>query len=70
MYLLKDPQIKVNIVNSDGNTALHYLCKSFLSPSCLEIAALMLQLGVDINRPNNVCYVFPSLPQKFLSDGC
>ncbi|KAL6041653.1 Set3 complex subunit with deacetylase, meiotic-specific repressor of sporulation proteins [Balamuthia mandrillaris] len=50
--LLNFENIRVTVVNQDGNTPLHYFCKCFLSPSCQDLAQMMINLGADVNFQN------------------
>jgi len=46
--------LDVDCVNDDGNSALHYFCKCFLSPVCDELADKLIKLGANPNRKNRV----------------
>lgn len=51
-YLLS-LDIDVNKQNKDGNTALHYFCKSFIAPSCSDILELFAAKKVNVNLLNH-----------------
>jgi ankyrin repeat protein len=52
--LLAHEGIQVTMENEDGNTPLHYFCRSFPSPTCQALLRVLLSLGADPNKPNQV----------------
>jgi ankyrin repeat protein len=52
--LLAYEGIQVTMENEDGNTPLHYFCRSFPSPTCQALLRVLLSLGADPNKPNQV----------------
>eukprot|EP01117_Protostelium_nocturnum_P014022 TRINITY_DN5295_c0_g1_i1.p1 TRINITY_DN5295_c0_g1~~TRINITY_DN5295_c0_g1_i1.p1 ORF type:complete len:962 (-),score=252.27 TRINITY_DN5295_c0_g1_i1:24-2909(-) len=40
--LLDHPQVKVDAVDDEGDTALHHFCKGYISPSCKEIGQKLI----------------------------
>ena len=51
--LLRNPRVRVDIENADGNTALHTFCTSYKNPKCQDPFHLLLQHGADVNAKNN-----------------
>ncbi|PRP81431.1 ankyrin repeat-containing protein [Planoprotostelium fungivorum] len=52
--LLSFPGIDVNLKNKDGNTALHYFCRSYISPDdCQDLFSTFVRRGANVNAANS-----------------
>jgi ankyrin repeat protein len=47
--------VKVDAMNKEKNTALHYFCAKFNSPTeCAEILELFVEGGANVNAQNSL----------------
>lgn len=51
--LLEREDIRLDIKNKDGNTALHYFCSAYPFPDCHKLGKMMFSKGADANARNN-----------------
>jgi len=51
--LLRNPAVRVDIVNVDGNTVLHTFCQKYKNPKCEEAFNMLIQRGANVNAKNS-----------------
>ena len=53
VMLLRNPAVRVDIVNVDGNTVLHTFCQKYKNPKCEEAFNMLIQRGANVNAKNS-----------------
>jgi len=51
--LLRNPNVRVDIVNVDGNSVLHTFCQKYKNPKCEEAFNMLIQRGANVNAKNS-----------------